>query len=75
MLGKRIKQVRESRGLKAKFVAGKVGISHNYLSQIENDKRKPAIETLQAIAEAIGVDTAEFFLAAQQCETHTNKER
>lgn len=61
MLGKRIKQAREGKGLKAKFVASKVGISHNYLSQIENDKRIPAVETLQAIADAIGVDTAEFF--------------
>lgn len=61
--GRRIKQARENRGLKASFVAKKAGISPWYLSMIENGKRSPALETLQAIAEAVGVDEAEFFLA------------
>ena len=60
VLGRRIKEIRESKGLKAKYVAAKVGISHNYLSSIENGKRKPARDTLQAIAQVIGVTRAEL---------------
>lgn len=62
--GKLIKKAREDRGLKALFVAKKSNISPWYLSMIENGKRSPALETLQSIADAVGTDVTEFFLAS-----------
>lgn len=60
--GSQIRQARNERGLKANYVGRKAKISIWHLSMIENDKRKPSIDTLQAIANAIGVDVTEFFL-------------
>lgn len=61
--GKLVKKAREDRGLKANYVAKKAHISPWYLSMIENGKRSPALETLEAIAGAVGINETEFFLA------------
>ncbi len=37
-------------------LAKRVGISGSYLSQIENGKRNPTIETLKAIAGALEIE-------------------
>ncbi|MEW6521824.1 MAG: helix-turn-helix transcriptional regulator [Thermodesulfobacteriota bacterium] len=37
-------------------LAKKVGISSAYLSQIENGKRNPTIDTLKAIAKELNID-------------------
>lgn len=37
---KRLKQEIDSRGIKTKFVANKIGISPNYLGQVLNGSRK-----------------------------------
>ncbi len=48
---------REYKKIKLNELAKKVGISASYLSQIENGKRNPTIDTLKLIATALGVDT------------------
>ncbi|MCL6559887.1 MAG: helix-turn-helix transcriptional regulator [Firmicutes bacterium] len=67
--GRLIKKAREDRGLKASYIAKKANISPWYLSMIENGKRNPSLETLQAIASAVGVDVTEFFLEAEVSDT------
>jgi transcriptional regulator with XRE-family HTH domain len=37
-------------------LANKVGISSAYLSQIENNKRNPTIDTLKTIAKELDID-------------------
>lgn len=69
--GKLVKKAREERGLKASYIAKKANISPGYLSMIENGKRNPALETLQAIAGAIGIDVTEFFLSPDVCSSHS----
>ena len=41
-IGQRIRQIRNEKGLSQNNFANIIGISQNYLSQIENDKFKPA---------------------------------
>jgi len=67
--GRLIRKARNDRGLKANYVAKKAGISLWYLSMIENGKRRPALNTLQNIAQAIGVEDVEFFLAHDVSDT------
>ncbi len=50
-----VKLWRENRGLTQQELAKRVGISKPYLSQIETGKRQGTIETLSAIARALGV--------------------
>ena len=47
---------RKYKQIKMNALAEKVGISSAYLSQIENGKRNPTIDTLKAIAKKLKID-------------------
>ena len=51
-----IRAWREYKRIKMIELAGKVGISSAYLSQIENGKRNPTIDTLKSIAKELKID-------------------
>ena len=51
-----IRAWREHRQLKMNELSKKAGISSAYLSQIENGKRNPTIDTLKAIAKQLKID-------------------
>lgn len=51
-----IRAWRKYKNIKMNQLAKKVGISGAYLSQIENGKRNPTIETLKAIANALEIE-------------------
>src|SRR5690625_6109341 len=46
VISSNLKQLREDRGIKQKFIAEQLGISANYYSQIENGHRPPQVEHL-----------------------------
>lgn len=54
-IGKRIKELRESRGIKATFVAQKIGISQPLLSMIEREKCNPPFDSLIPMSDFFGV--------------------
>lgn len=54
-IGLRIKQVRKEAGMTQQQLAQRLGIPYQSIGQWERGIRKPKIETLQAIADAIGV--------------------
>lgn len=59
-LGERIKTLRKKRGLtQAQLAAGIC--TKSFISQIEKGYSQPALDTLQAIAERLGVTLADFF--------------
>jgi len=51
-----IRAWRENKNIKMNALAKKVGISAAYLSQIENGKRNPTIDTLKAIAIELNIE-------------------
>ncbi len=51
-----IRAWREYRKIKMSDLSNKVGISSSYLSQIENGKRNPTIDTLRSIAKELEID-------------------
>ena len=51
-----IRAWREYQKMTMKDLAGKVGISPAYLSQIENNRRNPTIDTLRAISRELAID-------------------
>ena len=59
-IGKSIKAARKAAGLTQKELAQKLGISFQSVAQWENDLRRPKFETIQKIADALGVDWMDF---------------
>ena len=56
----RIKEIRESAGISQKDLANKANVSPPYLSDLEKNRRGAKPETLQRIAEALGVTTKDL---------------
>jgi transcriptional regulator with XRE-family HTH domain len=61
-VGAGIRRRRRDRGLTLAAVAQLTGLNIGYLSQVENDKASPSLETLAALAEALDVPIAWFLL-------------
>ena len=55
-IGKNIRTARKAAGLTQKELAQKLGLSFQSVAQWENDLRNPKFETIQKIADALGVN-------------------
>jgi transcriptional regulator with XRE-family HTH domain len=62
LVGARIRRRRAERGLTLAGVAELTGLNIGYLSQVENDKASPSLETLGSLAAALDVPIAWFLL-------------
>lgn len=61
LVGKRIKQLRNERGLTQTKLAEFVGKDRQYLYKIEKGKVTPNIVTISALADALEVSLKDFF--------------
>lgn len=59
----RIKEILKDQNLTAKELAERVGISRENITNIINEKSKPAFDTLIKISEALDVPVSELFEA------------
>lgn len=55
-LGRRIAERRHAAGQTQEAVAGAAGIGSSYLAHIEAGRKKPTLDTLRKIAEALAVE-------------------
>lgn len=55
-IGEVIKKARNSKKLTQNEVSDKTGISRNYLSDIENGRYMPSVETLMGLAKCLDID-------------------
>ena len=62
LVGAQIRRRRRDRGLTLAAIAQQTGLNVGYLSQVENDKASPSLETLAALADALDVPIAWFLL-------------
>ena len=62
LVGAQIRRRRVSRSLTLAAVAARTGLNIGYLSQLENDKASPSLETLAALADALDVPITWFLL-------------
>lgn len=60
-LGRRIRTLRESKGLPLRAVAEAAGVSESFLSQVERGVASPSVASLRGIAEALDESIASFF--------------
>lgn len=64
--GERIKAARKAAGMTQQELAKKLGVSYTLVSQYERNLRNPKYVTLQKIAVALGVSTADLFSDEQR---------
>ena len=60
-VGKRIKYFRELKSYSVNKLANKAGISQSYLREVELGKKKPSVEILSYICDALNVSLRDFF--------------
>src|SRR5262249_25932997 len=61
-VGRRVRELRVRRGLIIEDLARKSGLSKPYISQVETGKASPSLQTVQKLAQALGVPLAYLFL-------------
>lgn len=61
-LGLKIKERRKLLSLTQEELGNRCELSKGYISQLENDKVSPSIETLELILEVLGTTFSEFFM-------------
>jgi hypothetical protein len=60
VLGRSLRTTREEQGGRLVDVAGRAGISPQYLSEIERGRKEPSSEMIAAVTGALGVDLADL---------------
>ncbi|HEX2187099.1 MAG TPA: XRE family transcriptional regulator [Chloroflexota bacterium] len=60
-IGRRLRRLREAQQLSLRALAERVGVTASLLSQVELGQVNPSVDTLFALAEALGVSVSEFF--------------
>ena len=61
MLGSRIKNIRNKKGLTQEQLSEKMEINPKYLSSIERGNENPTLNTLIKLSESLEVDSGEIF--------------
>ena len=60
-VGQQIKQARKAKGLTQKRLGEKLGVADSTVTLYEKGKQNLTIETLQKVADALGVTVGDFF--------------
>jgi transcriptional regulator with XRE-family HTH domain len=61
-VGSTIKFLRMSAGLRQADLAERLGVSSNYISLVENDRRDPSLSFLRDLSDELGVPLGVLFL-------------
>jgi transcriptional regulator with XRE-family HTH domain len=61
-LGKKLRHMRQARGLTAIELAQRARVTTGFISQLEHSQTVPSLQTLQRIAAVLGVSMTYFFL-------------
>ncbi|HOX96455.1 MAG TPA: helix-turn-helix transcriptional regulator [Candidatus Woesebacteria bacterium] len=56
LIGKRIREEREKRGLSQEALAGDAGLYRTYVGHLENGRYMPTIFTIYRVAEVLKID-------------------
>lgn len=59
-IGDRLRSIRKENKLTLKDVSLKTGISISFISDIENKRRKPSVDTLKILANALNIPASEL---------------
>ncbi|MEU9851951.1 XRE family transcriptional regulator [Streptomyces sp. NPDC047974] len=68
-VGAAVRRRRRALGLTLAELAGRSGLSSPFLSQIENDRARPSMRSLQRIADALGTTAVRLLAASDETRT------
>lgn len=74
-IGNALKDIRKGKKLTQKELANKIGISNTYLSEIENNSRKPNIDLVKTIADALDVNFLYLILKSLEAQDLKNENK
>ncbi len=57
-----VKKIREEQGLSLRELAARSGITKTTILGIEHGRHSPTVDTLQRLADAMGVEVVDFFV-------------
>ena len=60
-VGQRISELRKKKGLSQEALASKIGIDRVAVGYIEQGRRRPSLNTIYSIAEALEIRVADLF--------------
>ena len=66
IVGEVIFEMRKNKGISQEVLSGLAGIGRTHLSAIERGERKPTLETLYRIAEALGVKMSDIIIEIEK---------
>ena len=73
MIGDVLKRTRAIYGFKASEMSTMLGISTSYLSEIENNKKKPSLELLEKYSKVYGIRLSSLILLSERIEDAENE--
>jgi transcriptional regulator with XRE-family HTH domain len=72
VIGSRIRQLREEKGLSQGDIEERTGLLRCYVSRVENGHTVPSLETLERFAAALDVQLYELFYAGEESAVTPN---
>lgn len=69
----RLREVLSEKGVTSAELAGRVGVSKATVSNLINNKTMPSLDTLEKIAEALGVEVWELFVSKNNLNEQQNQ--
>ena len=74
-LGEKLKYFRESKKMSIYRLAQEADISQGHISDLENGRNQPTIDTLKRLIAPLGITLAEFFNEDNEISVLTEKEK
>lgn len=71
LIGAKIKEIRKRKKISQEALAERVSMNHRSIVRLENAYSQPTLETLEKIADALGVKITDFFEIATTGKTRT----
>ncbi|WP_428605819.1 cupin domain-containing protein [Sedimenticola sp.] len=65
-IGKRLKEIRKSKGLSQRQLASRSGVTNGSISMIEMNRTSPSVASLKKVLEGIPMSLSEFFSVEEQ---------
>ncbi len=74
MIGTTLRMLREHAGYRQHELAVKVGVSSNYISLVENQRKEPSLRFLQRVASELRIPVSTFFWDDAQSHEYDDPE-